>query len=99
MGGRDDDAGQSGLREAPAGARAQASKGWELRIATSLAELLRDRSRKDAARALLAPVYDWFDEGFGYPDMQWAAALLGELGHEVKAKARIGAGHLVRGGA
>jgi hypothetical protein len=31
------------------------------------------------ARKRLAPVYDWFTEGFGTPDLKDATALLEEL--------------------
>ncbi len=51
----------------------------ELRAATSLARLLRDRGRRDEARALLQPVYDWFTEGFDTADLKDANALLEEL--------------------
>jgi predicted ATPase len=53
---------------------------WELRAATSLARLLRDRDRIDEARDLLAPIYDRFTEGFGTADLIAAKQLLGELG-------------------
>jgi TOMM system kinase/cyclase fusion protein len=54
-------------------------KPWELRAATSLARLLRDRGARDEARALLQPVYAWFTEGFDTPDLKDAKALLEEL--------------------
>ncbi len=52
----------------------------ELRAATSLARLLADRSRREEAHDLLAPVYAGFTEGFGKPDLLAAKALLTELG-------------------
>ncbi len=61
-------------------AREQEAKLWELRAATSLARLWRDQSRRAAARDLLAPVYDWFNEGFATPDLKEAKALLNDLG-------------------
>jgi predicted ATPase len=61
-------------------AREQEAKLWELRVATSLARLWRDQSRHPEARDLLAPVYGWFTEGFGTPDLKDAGALLDELG-------------------
>ncbi len=73
------DAEQS-LREALAVAQAQRAQGWALRAATSLARLLRDSQREDEARAILAPVFGWFDEGHDTRDLQAAAALLQELG-------------------
>jgi predicted ATPase len=60
-------------------ARAQQAKSWELRAATSLARLLSDQGKRQAARDLLAPVYDWFTEGFDTSDLRAAKALLGEL--------------------
>ena len=61
-------------------ARSQKAKSWELRAATNLAGLWRDEGRTDEARELLAPVYDWFTEGFDTADLKDAKALLDELG-------------------
>jgi len=60
-------------------ARAQQAKSWELRTAMSIARLWRDRGKRDEARALLAPVYGWFTEGFDTLDLKEAKALLDEL--------------------
>ena len=60
-------------------ARAQQAKSWELRAAMSLARLLSDQGKRQAARDLLAPIYDWFTEGFDTSDLRNAKALLGEL--------------------
>jgi len=60
-------------------ARAQQAKSWELRAAMSLARLLRDQGKRQTARGLLAPIYDWFTEGFDTSDLRKAKALLGEL--------------------
>ena len=60
-------------------ARKQQAKSWELRAAMSLARLLRDRGKRDAACELLAPVYGWFTEGFDTLDLKEAKALLDEL--------------------
>jgi predicted ATPase len=57
----------------------QEAKLWELRAAVSLARLRRDQGRRAEARDLLAPVYGWFTEGFGTPDLKEAKALLDEL--------------------
>jgi predicted ATPase len=46
----------------------------------SLARLWRRRGLKAEARDLLAPVYEWFTEGFETRDLQEARALLAELG-------------------
>ena len=45
----------------------------------SLARLRRDQRRHAEARNLLAPVYGWFTEGFGTPDLKEAKVLLDEL--------------------
>ena len=61
-------------------AREQDAKLWELRAAVSLARLRRAQGRCAEARDLLAPIYGWFTEGFGTPDLREAKALLDELG-------------------
>jgi predicted ATPase len=61
-------------------ARQQQAKSWELRAAMSMARLWRDQGKRQQARELLAPVYGWFTEGFGTPNLQEAKALLDELG-------------------
>jgi predicted ATPase len=60
-------------------AREQGAKLWELRTATDLATLLRDRGDHGAAHDLLAPVYGRFTEGSGTPDLVAARALLEEI--------------------
>ena len=60
-------------------AREQEAKLWELRAAASLARLRRDQGRRGDARDLLAPIYDWFTEGFDTPDLKEAKVLLDEL--------------------
>ncbi|HTS52082.1 MAG TPA: AAA family ATPase [Burkholderiales bacterium] len=60
-------------------ARQQQAKSWELRSSTTLAQLLAERGQRDAARELLAPVYNWFTEGFDTQDLREAKALLQEL--------------------
>ncbi len=57
----------------------QDAKSWELRSATSLAQLWHGQGKSDDARSLLQPIYDWFTEGFDTPDLQHANALLDEL--------------------
>jgi class 3 adenylate cyclase/predicted ATPase len=66
-------------RKALSIAREQEAKLWELRAAASLARLRRDQGHHAEARDLLAPVYGWFTEGFGTPDLREAKALLDEL--------------------
>ena len=60
-------------------ARTQKARSWELRAATSLARLWQGQGKPDDARELLAPVYDWFTEGFETADLKDAKALLEEL--------------------
>jgi predicted ATPase len=67
------------FQRAIAVAQEQGAKHWELRAATSLAQLRRDQGRCTEARALLAPVYGWFIEGLGTPDLRKAKALLNQL--------------------
>jgi class 3 adenylate cyclase/predicted ATPase len=60
-------------------ARAQQARSWELRAATGLARLWRDQGRRTEARDLLAPIYNWFTEGFDTLDLREAKALLDNL--------------------
>src|SRR5215469_9224745 len=57
----------------------QSAKLWELPAATSLARLWRDRGHHAEAHNLLAPIHDWFTEGFDTPVLQDAKALLDQL--------------------
>jgi predicted ATPase len=63
-------------RKALSIAKEQEAKLWELRAVASLVRLRRDQGRRAEARDLLAPVYDWFTEGFDTPDLKDAKALL-----------------------
>jgi predicted ATPase len=60
-------------------ARRQQAKSLELRTAMSLARLWQQQGKREEARALLAPIYGWFTEGFDTADLQEAQALLEEL--------------------
>jgi predicted ATPase len=60
-------------------ARQQQAKSLELRVATSLARLWHDQGKVQQARELVAPVYEWFTEGFDTRDLKEAKALLEEL--------------------
>jgi class 3 adenylate cyclase/predicted ATPase len=68
------------LRRAVDGARENGIRLIELRAATSLARLWGEHGKRAEARELLTPVYGWFTEGFGTPDLKEARALLNELG-------------------
>ena len=68
------------LRKAIDYAREQQAKSFELRAATVLARLLADANRRDDARALLAPVYEWFTEGHTTRDLTAARETLEALG-------------------
>ena len=63
---------ESHLKKAIEVARGQNAKSLELRAATSLAELWRIQGRGDEARALLEPIYSWFDEGGETADLRRA---------------------------
>jgi predicted ATPase len=76
-----DDAGAvSCFQQAIDTARGQQAKSLELRAATSLARLWAKQGKRSQARDLLAPVYDWFAEGFDTADLKDARALLDQLG-------------------
>jgi len=60
-------------------ARRQQAKSYELRAATGLARLWGEMGRRNEARDLLAPIYDWFTEGFDTLDLKEAKGLLDEL--------------------
>ncbi|MDM0021459.1 AAA family ATPase [Variovorax saccharolyticus] len=49
---------------------------YALRAATALARLCRAQGRADEAEAVLRPIYGRFTEGFDYPDLVRASALL-----------------------
>ena len=60
-------------------ARKQKAKSWELRTSTSLARLWQSQGKRKEAHNLLAPVYNWFTEGFDTKDLIEAKALLEAL--------------------
>ena len=70
---------EDSFRTALAIAREQGARGYELRAATSLARLWRKQGRCGEARDLLAPLYNWFTEGFDTPVLIDAKRLLDEL--------------------
>src|SRR5262249_1204280 len=67
------------FQQALAIARRQQVKALELRAAMSLSRLWHQQGKRDEARALLAPIYGWFTEGFDTADLQEAKALLAAL--------------------
>ncbi len=67
------------LRRAVDVARRQEAKSLELRAAASLARLWHQQGKRLEAHDLLAPVYNWFTEGFDAPDLKEAKALLEEF--------------------
>jgi predicted ATPase len=75
----DESRAEASFRKAIGIARGQEATSWELRGATSLARLLARQGRREEARALLAPVYRWFTEGFDTADLKEANSLLDGL--------------------
>ena len=59
-------------RQAVAIAERQSAKLFQLRASTSLARLWCDQGKRTEARDLLAPIYNWFTEGFDAPDLRGA---------------------------
>jgi predicted ATPase len=63
-------------------ARRQEAKSLEVRAAMSLSRLWHQQGKQTEARALLAPIYGWFTEGFDTADLQEARGLLEQLSGE-----------------
>jgi predicted ATPase len=55
------------------------AKMLELRASAALAQLWAERGELKKAFDVLAPIYDWFTEGFDTPDLHRARTLLDEL--------------------
>ena len=75
----DPSAAEQSYHQALAVAKRQSAKTWELLTAMSLARVWRDQGKRTQARDLLAPIYNWFTEGFDTPILQDAKVLLDEL--------------------
>jgi len=60
-------------------ARRQQAKPLELRATMSLSRLWQRQGKRDEARQLLAPIYNWFTEGLDTADLQEAKVLLDTL--------------------
>ena len=60
-------------------ARALGMRLMELRAANSLARLWQSQDKRHEARELLAPIYNWFTEGFDTKDLKEAKVMLDEL--------------------
>lgn len=73
---REPQAAADAFGEALAVARRQGALSFELRAATSLADLLQSQDRAGEAQALLAPVYARFTEGFETADLRAAREVL-----------------------
>ena len=67
------------FHQAIAIAQNQQAKSLELRASTSLARLWQQQGKRQEAHDLLAPVYNWFTEGFDTADLKDAKALLDAL--------------------
>jgi class 3 adenylate cyclase/tetratricopeptide (TPR) repeat protein len=75
----DHDAAECKFTQAVEIARGQLAKLFELRAGVSLARLWSEQDKRDEARKLLAPIYEWFTEGFDTLDLKEAKALLDKL--------------------
>ena len=60
-------------------ARGQSARSFELRATMGLARLWQGEGKRTEARDILAPVHDWFTEGFDTADLKDAKALLDGL--------------------
>src|SRR5262249_48677604 len=56
--------------------RQQGARACELRTATDLAKLMAAQGRRESARGLLEPVYEWFVEGLDTADVKTAKSVL-----------------------
>jgi predicted ATPase len=73
------DEAESSYNKALEVARSKQARLLELRAATSLARLWSEKGERNKAVDVLAPVYNWFTEGFDKADLKNAKELLDEL--------------------
>jgi predicted ATPase/DNA-binding winged helix-turn-helix (wHTH) protein len=73
------------LLRALAVAKSQGALAWELRSATSLAQLWQREGQARRAYEALAPIYGRFTEGFATPDLTKVRRLLDELAGQLHA--------------
>ncbi|MFL1526595.1 ATP-binding protein [Pseudomonas sp. O230] len=76
---RNTEAAEAALIRALNVANHQGALAWELRSATSLAQLWQRQGRQRQAHTLLTPIYNRFTEGFATPDLTKVRRLLDEL--------------------
>lgn len=62
-------------------AQKQDAKSLELRAAMSLSRMWQRQGKKSEAIRILSKIYNWFEEGFGTPDLKAAKLLLEELSY------------------
>ena len=67
---------QTSYRRAIETAEQQGALLYSLRAATALARLCQSQGRAEEADAVLRPIYERFTEGFDYPDLLRAWAVL-----------------------
>ena len=77
--GDDGSAAETCYRKALEVSRAHEARSLELRASADLARLWADREQRRRAVDLLAPIYNWFTEGFDALDLKEAKLLLDEL--------------------
>ena len=68
--------------------RRQRARSWELRAAADLASLWASQQQADRGRAVLAPIFESFSEGFDTRDLMAAAELLAALSPKAREKNR-----------
>ncbi len=73
------EASERNLLESLQVARTQGAKSWELRTATTLAQLWQSQDKQEQAKELLQPIYAWFDEGLNTHDLLLARSVLDSL--------------------